>query len=150
MASLFSLRSEQCVGATLLYLCRHLPRTCVGWLQLVHFSVGLHVCLLVQQASQDGPVTPVEYVHELQGMDFSNPDALSENHHGTIDKLRVSLSTNGLRWAPQCSGRVHSVNVFSNECTPFLMTYRKTSFNCVDKNAFRHLTYIGFSIIASA
>jgi len=47
-------------------------------------------------ASQAGPGTPSEFVEELKKFDFSN-DLPSENHHATIDKLRVSLSTNGLR-----------------------------------------------------
>jgi hypothetical protein len=43
-----------------------------------------------------GPNTPEEYVQELSKFDLANESA-SESHHGTIDKLRVSLSTNGLR-----------------------------------------------------
>ena len=43
-----------------------------------------------------GPSTPVEYVDELKQFDFTN-DLATEAHHGCIDKLRVSLSTNGLR-----------------------------------------------------
>lgn len=60
-------------------------------------SPMLHKLLLLWfQASQAGPSSPEEYVLELEKFDFDNETA-SENHHGTIDKLRVSLSTNGLR-----------------------------------------------------
>ena len=48
------------------------------------------------QASQAGPNTPEEYVQELKKFDFVD-DTAAESHHSTIDKLRVSLSTNGLR-----------------------------------------------------
>lgn len=49
------------------------------------------------QAGQAGPSSPEEYVQELEKFDFAN-ESPSENYHGTIDKLRVSLSTNGLRY----------------------------------------------------
>ncbi len=43
-----------------------------------------------------GPSTPEEYVDELKKFDFqANSDTV--NDYGIIDKLRVSLSTNGLR-----------------------------------------------------
>lgn len=44
-----------------------------------------------------GPSSPEEYVQELIKYDFTN-ESVSEVHYGTIDKLRVSLSTNGLRY----------------------------------------------------
>ncbi len=56
------------------------------------------------QASQAGPSTPEEYVRELMKLDFSI-ELATEEHHGVIDKLRVSLSTNGLRLV--CMGQAH-------------------------------------------
>ena len=47
------------------------------------------------QATHEGPSGPEEFVEELQKFNFADESA-TENHHGTIDKLRVSLSTNGL------------------------------------------------------
>ena len=47
------------------------------------------------QATHEGPSGPEEFVQELQKFNFADESA-TENHHGTIDKLRVSLSTNGL------------------------------------------------------
>ena len=47
------------------------------------------------QATHEGPSGPEDFVQELKKFDFADESA-TENHHGTIDKLRVSLSTNGL------------------------------------------------------
>ncbi len=52
-----------------------------------------HLCFL--QATHEGPSGPEEFAQELQKFNFADESA-TENHHGTIDKLRVSLSTNGL------------------------------------------------------
>ena len=46
---------------------------------------------------QAGPSSPEEYVQELMKFDFTS-ESVTEQHHGTVDKLRVSLSTNGLRY----------------------------------------------------
>jgi hypothetical protein len=48
--------------------------------------------------AQSGPNTPAEFVTELKDFDFSIADSATEGQHGVIDKLRVSLSTNGLNW----------------------------------------------------
>lgn len=53
-------------------------------------------CVNYLQAGQVGPITPEEYVLELEKFDLESESA-SENYHATIDKIRVSLSTNGLR-----------------------------------------------------
>ena len=47
------------------------------------------------QATHEGPSGPEDFVQELKKFNFADESA-TENHHGTIDKLRVSLSTNGL------------------------------------------------------
>lgn len=49
-----------------------------------------------EQVKEAGPSTPEEYAQELEKFNFPDETA-SEAHHSTIDKLRVSLSTNGLR-----------------------------------------------------
>jgi hypothetical protein len=47
--------------------------------------------------AQSGPNTPAEFVTELKNFDFMTTDSATEGQHGVIDKLRVSLSTNGLK-----------------------------------------------------
>lgn len=54
-----------------------------------------NVCVVLSQANQAGPSTPEDYVEELRKVDFS--EQVSEQDYQVIEKLRVSLSTNGLR-----------------------------------------------------
>lgn len=60
----------------------------------LHVHPLTHTCAL--QAAQEGPVTPEDFVHELKKFSFHTEGA-TELQESTIDKLRVSLSTNGLR-----------------------------------------------------
>lgn len=46
------------------------------------------------QANKAGPSTPEEYVEELKQLNFG--EQITEQQHQVVDKLRVSLSTNGL------------------------------------------------------
>ncbi len=48
------------------------------------------------QGVSAGPSAPEEYVEEMKKFVFQ-ADSAAENDYGVIDKLRVSLSTNGLR-----------------------------------------------------
>jgi hypothetical protein len=49
------------------------------------------------RANRAGPTNPDEYVDELKQLNFEH-DQISEHQHQVVDKLRVSLSTNGLGW----------------------------------------------------
>ena len=68
---------------------------------LCHLMPCLHVhvypTLSPLQGAQSGPNTPAEFVTELKNFDFMTTDSATEGQHGVIDKLRVSLSTNGLK-----------------------------------------------------
>ena len=63
-------------------------------------GITLYMCVCVSAvvaAAQSGPSTPAEFVAELRDYDFTTAEAATEGQHGVIDKLRVSLSTNGLK-----------------------------------------------------
>ena len=65
--------------------------------RIIFFTV-LYVKLInviYLQATHEGPSGPEDFAQELKKFNFADESA-TENHHGTIDKLRVSLSTNGL------------------------------------------------------